>query len=717
MARLPRAALLLALVLPGPLMAQTDRARFELGHAAEAAARGDTAVALAHIHRAITLQPNLAEAHWRRAEIYIHKVSSSTTDFDARMQAEHSLRAALNHDPNNALYMVELGKIMLKQQVRQDARRVFLRAVKAADRSDPITRAEAHYQLGRFYEARWLRFRDRRLLPMNTPRFSAEYAFHNATYAWEMLNASVPVDEDLSAGDRADMLHHFHTAVRSNPAHIAAMEHLLAFYLDRGESTTYMELAERLQQAIPDLPDGSLAMALGYYNRGDHELAARTFKLALLQMDPKRARNMRALGRILAKEKAHAYETLPDSSRDEFEQRYWELADPVFSTPQNEFWLEYMARVAYADIRYGIPEYNVRGWDTQPGLIYIRYGKPLMRAAFAPNATDVGDAESIARITLVWTYGEHGPVFVFRQNTGFARVDFAEDFDQYADNYRAALPARLFSNLTPALSPLAVQLAQFRGSNGRTELEVHAAAPVKAFESRGGATYHIGLFIRNAAGGEIIRHQHSGETGSQKPVSWRVALADTGKVLVAVEEFDSAVHRVATMRRELVLRRFVPGELQLSDLLLASHIQPRHAAPLGREDYDILVAPAVTFTQLERAGVYFEVYGLAGKDGYADYEAQLTITIKELARSGSIRKALGELADKWGLTREGDDMAQLRFRKEARIAARDAVADYFKLQFPADPPAGKYSLRLTITDRVTGKAVYTERDFQVTPKR
>ena len=65
-----------------------------------------------------------------------------------------------------------------------------------------------------------------------------------------------------------------------------------------------------------------------------------------------------------------------------------------------------------------------------------------------------------------------------------------------------------------------------------------------------------------------------------------------------------------------------------------------------------------------------------------------------------------------GLTAEGTDAVQLRFRKEAHVRARDMVPEFFKVQFP-DAPAGRYRLKLTVRDRNADREVVAERVFRI----
>jgi GWxTD domain-containing protein len=60
-----------------------------------------------------------------------------------------------------------------------------------------------------------------------------------------------------------------------------------------------------------------------------------------------------------------------------------------------------MARMTYVDLRFGLPEYGTRGWETDRGLVWLRYGEPLRQASYSPSTTDRGDFEANARAIFV----------------------------------------------------------------------------------------------------------------------------------------------------------------------------------------------------------------------------------------------------------------------------------------------------------------------------
>jgi len=702
---------------------QSATARAELRRGMDAFVQGDTTGALRLLDRAIALDPQLAEAHFQRGQILASRADSRASNFRDRLEAQASLEAAIRYDPGNPMYLLELGKLMLKQQIRLDAERVFRRALDAAERADAVTLAEVHYQLGLMRETQWLRFSIRHNLPFHVTQLDADVAFHDARYVWNLLDASM---QPTGSGeeDRQLMLEHFRAAIQANPAHVGANSHLLAYLYDEGLTDEYIAVARQFVRAAPSSPEAYLALGLGLHRAAKVEEAAGAFEFALTLMDPEFREDFENLTRILSKEAEKTYEGLTPEQRLEYRRRFWTQADPLFLTAANEFRLEYMARMAYADIRFGVPEHGLRGWETDRGLIYVRYGEPKRKATFAPSTSFAGDMEAIGKVTTVWSYGYDGPVFVFRQNPGYRRAVFANDFRFYAEDYRSVRPTVLSAPSLPERFELPVQVARFRGPNGALDVEVHSLLPLARLGSdvavaEGEIEY--GLFIQDEKATELRRDTRTdvvafrGDNAQKSRVeSWRITLPQANQYLVGVEAREPLTWRAAVGRVAVPATSFPAGTLSVSDLLLAHDVEPLTAEPTQRSDFRIAPNPAMRYGADEPVSMYFEIYNLLpDADQFASYELELVITIEEIERDGpALAQLLGELADKWGLTAEGADAVQLRFRKEAHVRARDVVPEFFKIQLP-DAPAGRYRLKLTVRDRNADRSVVAERVFRV----
>src|SRR5690606_29614581 len=73
-----------------------------------------------------------------------------------------------------------------------------------------------------------------------------------------------------------------------------------------------------------------------------------------------------------------AWDKLGPEARRSFASVYWARGDPLYLTPWNEYRAEHQARVALAELLFGEPMTDLRGWETDRGLILIRYGLPAV---------------------------------------------------------------------------------------------------------------------------------------------------------------------------------------------------------------------------------------------------------------------------------------------------------------------------------------------------
>ncbi len=102
-------------------------------------------------------------------------------------------------------------------------------------------------------------------------------------------------------------------------------------------------------------------------------------------------------------------------SKRQFLFDFWKKRDTDFSTPENEFYNEYMERVRLSDERYGT--INRAGSKTDRGRVYVLYGEPDQIDRY-PSDIDKKPYE-------IWQYNqiEGGVIFVFGDVTGFSNFE------------------------------------------------------------------------------------------------------------------------------------------------------------------------------------------------------------------------------------------------------------------------------------------------------
>jgi len=715
--------LTLSLVVPPPCQAQEERARSVIArlHIEDGLARaasGDTLAALAQFRQAVEVAPRLAEAHFQLGRLLARYASTVETDFRERVEAERALREAIALDPYNPAYHAELGILFIKQHMRIDGERVLNRALEMAEERrlelDPAVLADIHFNLGWAHEVRYEGQRHRRLTPLYREAIPATLPWSDRLnrYVEAYLQDARPI-ENAGQATRDVMLEHYWTALRNDPTHFDASRRLLVHLLEDGQFSEYVSVARRLVEAHPDRPEAELYLGLGLHVAGRENEAAAAFELALARLPERERAPLLSIEPLLRRKRAEDYQLMDDSSRAQLEAAFWRLTDRLYLTEANETRLEHMARVAYADLRFAEPATGRRGWETDRGIIFIRYG--------SPNAILTQPTRELTRI--VWMY-RPGTVFMFDQTHGYFHARFAGDFQWVADEYRHLAPA-FYGNIPSIAGRLSipVQVARFRGDTpDEAAVEIHAELPPEGLGrdlDMATGELETGIFLRNLNGLRIkedvdVRILSYADTASVDNLkSWRVLVPAEGRLWVSVEVRDAVSWRAAVARDTVTATLFPEDSLSLSDILLAELLRPLALQPVRRADYDITPNPSRVYVPYQAVHIYYEIYGLArDPEGYASFEVSLAVRVKELQRGGPLAEFLGMLADTWGFSIVGDDRVELRYRRELDMKDRDRVTEYLRIELPEVPP-GEYEIILKIWDRLNERLASRTRTFTV----
>lgn len=712
-----------------PASAQVDKGRQHLERGRALVSAGDTVLAFAELEQAVDAAPDLADAHFELGRLYTHRASAVETDFRDRKKAEEALLRALELNPDDPRYLLELGRLRLKQHMKIDAERLLkLSLEKAKKRGDPATLAEVEFNLGYIQEHRYASMRDRRLNPLQ--RGPPTVDVHRmadprpARYLNRYLRDHGPI-EGHGEVTKQRMLEHYRGALRADPAHVAAATRLMGYLLDAQQLSEYLAVARRLLASNPDRPEPHLYLGLGYHRAGREDDAAEAFRKALARLPEEDRAAIQNLTPVLRREDAEAYRDMEEEQRERYNELYWRLKDPLYLTAANEGRLEHMARVAYADLRYSAPSAGHRGWETDRGVIFIRYGPPEESGTFGATASNRGDPYAVGRRSIIWSYGREGPVFVFRQMPGYLDARFAGDYEFIAEEYRYYEPSR-YENIPsiPELLDVPVQVARFRGESPEDlAVEIHAGLPVDSL-ARGldveRGEIEVGLFVLNPDGEMVLRQVRSelltyGEAEHVDELrSWRVLMPAGGSLVAAVEARDALSWRSAASRDTFTAEPFPEGSFSISDILVADALRPVVEEPKRRSDFDVIANPELEFISGDPVHIYWELYELEpDPEGFASYDVALAVRVKKLERGNNpLSQFLGTLADAWGFSVVGDDRLELRFNREVRLEGLDRVVEFLRLDLKG-APAGEYEIRLRVWDRNAEKMATRMRAFVV----
>jgi GWxTD domain-containing protein len=432
---------------------------------------------------------------------------------------------------------------------------------------------------------------------------------------------------------------------------------------------------------------------------------------------------MTGLAAVMRKEDAARYEAAGEVARAALDSLFWDVADPLSLTAVNEARIEFLSRVAYADLRFTSAEFNRQGWNTDRGVIILRYGEPPVVATFAPEVDEVDASDALGRVTTVWYYPATKMRFVFAGPPAMNSAYFAGNFRSYADNARHVAPMR-FDNLEAArIDSVPVQVARFRADTGRgTDVAIYADIPTRQMlrdVDLTQAQLETGLFVTNAARDRVVAARDSSVVRVNArdrftTRSWARPLR-AGDFLYRVEAREPASGRAARGLASFSVERFPAGTFTLSDVLVARGLAPKtDGTPRGRADFLITPNASMTYAPQDTVFLYWENYGTARDSaGNGRLRVELGLRLTAIDRGRRIEaRILGGIADAVGLTAEGDDRVSLRYERTVALDAADRVPNHLALGL-GDAPYGTYKLELTVTDLTNGKVAKRERTIIV----
>ncbi|MEM1116951.1 MAG: GWxTD domain-containing protein, partial [Bacteroidota bacterium] len=454
-----------------------------------------------------------------------------------------------------------------------------------------------------------------------------------------------------------------------------------------------------------------LAEGLALHRLGDAEAAAAAFEAALAALPEAEAARLLDLTPLLTPDEQAAYRADPAAVAEAF----WAREDPRRLTDANERRAEHLARTVEADVLFGrtagdlFTDRPLRGAQTEPGRIWIRYGRPLRSASFTLSTDDVpAYAEDL--------FGQQTPPYAVWEYDGFRFVfddpNFVSDYRTYSPP-AAAFSSRRYGTAVqnddyvaqdrrmqrddPAQTQVRpdvevpVLVSRFRRSDGSTEAVVAYGAAVEDLEDA-----EAGVFA--LADGATVAQAPGRLGGGGRTLRTEAGALATGAATVPLAGADALRAEVAvgdTWGASDVPVEPLGGGFGLSDLLLAASVDEGTGGSVVRDGLSITPVPLGVFRVGDPVHVYVEAYGLAVEDGRTRYTVEASL-VPAARRGGLIGRIFGR----------GQRPAVSVAADEEGSRATEAA---HRVIDTADQRPGTYTLRLTVTDRATGEAASAER--------
>ena len=174
-------------------------------------------------------------------------------------------------------------------------------------------------------------------------------------------------------------------------------------YEDEDEPGKGVPLLEKLIRIHPDNVDAHLYLGLLYYKTSKLSESYKEYQSALLLMPITERLDFtyNSVVELLDPVAEELISKLKPKEVRNFIDAFWNASDPLFLTKYNERLLEHYSRVAYSNLRFGMP--GKPGWKTDRGEIVLRYGEPLKRTRYRPRI-NAGGRTAVQVKTDVWQY-------------------------------------------------------------------------------------------------------------------------------------------------------------------------------------------------------------------------------------------------------------------------------------------------------------------------
>ena len=677
------------------------------------AVAGDSAAALALLDSIVRREPRNAAAWHRRGMIAWSMVRPrreagfmrDQKDIALARLADTSLRRAVAHAPDSGRYATDMGRFLLNSKLtttRYAAIGFLTKALTAARRTgDSASISRAADEVGMVHWRRYESVANRVLVRGSVTELQVAGREDEARDVEAYLeSAAYKLPGFTGETDFLSATRLFDEALRADPSNPLALRHRFMALAERTQWEPLRAAAAERLAAAPWDAQAWLALGLATHRLQRSSEAAAAFDTGLtLLPEGERARYTR-LSRVLRPKDTARVAGRTDAERRALEGFYWAMSDPLWLSPGNEHWLEFLSRVTFAELRWTSDDLDLRGADTDRGEIHVRYG---------PAPVVLGTPGSV-----VWRYPADGLTFVFTTPPTYGSGYFASQ--DYVDRMRQAAPVR-WSNvpITRSLDSITVQVARFRATTDSMDVALVAEVPVarlvQGIDLARGALDVAFTHLDEQA--RVVMHDSARSAmdfGAVEPLqlrSWRRRMART-TAAYRVEAFQPDARRGA---RAVGLIAPVPDTgFAISDVLVGARMGARGDAVPERWR-DVLITPtAGTLRQGQHLSVLWETYELVPRDGSHNYRVELSLRRTDGTRLGRfIARALagtsGELE-----ARSGRDRVALSFTR--LVPARAVALDFVTLDFGTASP-GRYRLTVAVTDLATGRRVARDRDLTI----
>ena len=533
--------------------------------------------------------------------------------------------------------------------------------------------------------------------------------------------------------DFEEAKHFFLKILNYDSTNSQALLHISILYENAGKAEKAVPLLERLVRLNPANEKAHLYLGLMYYKTSNLQGAYNEYKKALTLMKPEERRDFtyNSVKELIKPLLGDKIKDFSEANIENLIDIYWKARDPLYLTDYNERLLEHYSRVAYANLHFGVNRIGLKGWKSNRGEVWLRFGEPINRIRMRPQINAGGRAD-IKLKTDVWYYNDM--VFGFTDNFFNGKYTFSEpspgnrlhsqygyDSHSYFDYVKKIRNEFYIPKYEGPKFSVPYNIVQFKNEDQNTT-DLYVSYGLKSIDSlyNGNKFYYshnIGLFFFD----QFLRTISEKRTPIKYlPISDKIEIDDTSKYVInsllmrvrsdsgsfAFEIMRDADKGVSSNHFPFTARHFSEIKLNMSDILLANEVTDADSNkqyPITRGSVNILPNPLSTFSNKDKIFIYYEIYNLT-PDSNEVYNVEQKLTIRKKDDRSGISKVLNSFLNIFSL---GKDERQVTLTTHYKFKEKNPPV-YFQLDMNKYEPS-EYLLILAIKDINSGKVIKSEK--------
>lgn len=685
------------------------------------------------LKKILEMDKSNAEAYHLLARIYLKSATPNS-----RTKAVELMYKAIECMPENIEYHTALANIFVEQGFRENAVNYLERLAKKYPQNPDVMLC-----LGNFYREdveqmhTTVSSQNGGLYDENTFSAVQEYGGESVPARRESYSATPDLDLGKFRREALNKAKRVYKNLHTLQPHYKDVDRQLAMLAYNENNWKEMiEYATDFKSAYPDDRNSYLLLGLAYQRQGDYKNANSAFHEFSKRILPDERAYCEQFDQFLSEEQQESIKKMDEQKKSKYHKDFWFSRDPLYLTEYNERALEHYARIAEALLLFSAPKYNVEGWKTDRGLIWVRYGPPIRKVKNL-NIKNVGrplqnyltqkrtlDSEFHREF---WYYDFATFIFYeFPPFSGISRFFNMEglSFSDKARDLECRIPDYFEMKVRRKKHILPYYAVDFRGKEGKTHINLYYGIPMSSLrfaadEGEFVARIEHGIFMFDHDWNEVIKEVetawHIEKTRVDPATNEFLVLQNRfdinpGSYNVSIEFKDDSSGNIGVARDSVDIEVYGYETLQLSDILFASSIEPEPSAVSISID-ELNYRPNVTrvYSKTGRIYLYFEIYNLklTGFPGKTEFQVEYEVEMKSSPENKiwAIGKVIGRL---FSFSRNKFELAT-----SAEYSGSTPVENLYLELDSHVLESGTYQLTITVTDKIAGQSIEKSSTFHI----